>query len=241
MAAEEENESKKENNSTNNNENSAKKWEDFYSTGNPPWCSGAPYSQIINNLDFLTRENKKFYYILELGNGSSHTLKYIGDTLGPEKCKILGVDISKINFERVQQVYPDMHFTDKIPLELTQPMTFLNYDLFKLPRPIFAHQFDIIIDVQCFHCFQTNEFVELSFANLKQGGYYFLMTGNANEPYVGPSLLTKKEIEDFFQLSTENPLFEVLKFEETRYDWTENYRKNVGYQPLGWLVILKKL
>lgn len=99
--------------------------------------------------------------------------------------------------------------------------------------------FDLIYDCQTFHVLrEVNEQELLSKIHqlLRPGGLVLLLTGNANEPYVGPNVLTDVQIKAAFP----EHLFELVWMIQTRFDDTQHYETVVGYRPLAWWVLYRR-
>jgi hypothetical protein len=63
-----------------------------------------------------------------------------------------------------------------------------------------------------------------------------ILAGNANEPEVGPNVLTAEELLQ--------PLlsagFELTVLQQTRFDSTNHYSNVLGMRPLAWWVLLQR-
>ena len=62
-------------------------------------------------------------------------------------------------------------------------------------------------------------------------------TGNADEPEVGPAVLTKQQLADAFEKSG---LFEIVSLTAGRFDPTEAYR-TLPRLPLCWELVARRL
>lgn len=103
-----------------------------------------------------------------------------------------------------------------------------------------APGFDFIYDCQTFHVLRNIDqdlTVQMLYDLLRPGGFLFLLTGNAAEPFVGPNILSES---DFHQAFPESK-FEVMWMSESRFDATEHYVDVLQKRPLAWWVLLRKL
>lgn len=77
---------------------------------------------------------------------------------------------------------------------------------------------------------------QLLFDLLTPGGFLMILAGNANEPEVGPNVLTAEELL--------RPLlavgFELVLLHQTRFDPTHHYANVLGMRPLAWWVVLQR-
>lgn len=77
---------------------------------------------------------------------------------------------------------------------------------------------------------------QLLFNLLKPGGLLMILAGNANEPEVGPNVLTAGELLE--------PLLaaglELVMLHQTRFDSTRHYVEVLGMRPLAWWVVLQR-
>jgi hypothetical protein len=77
---------------------------------------------------------------------------------------------------------------------------------------------------------------QLLFDLLEPGGFLMILAGNANEPEVGPNVLTAEEL-----LA---PLlavgFELVLLRQTRFDATQHYVNVLGMRPLAWWVVMQR-
>lgn len=100
--------------------------------------------------------------------------------------------------------------------------------------------FDFIYDCQTFHVLldqDQQEAVASLGKLLRPGGQLMLLTGNANEPYCGPNVLTEGEIRGSFPPSD----WEVIWFTQSWFDETVHYREVLKKRPLAWWVLLRRL
>jgi hypothetical protein len=79
--------------------------------------------------------------------------------------------------------------------------------------------------------------VQLYHRLLKPGGLIMLLTGNANEPYVGPNILTQQELLSSF---VADGRFECVWVTESRFDTTQHYQHELRKRPLAWWALLRK-
>lgn len=71
---------------------------------------------------------------------------------------------------------------------------------------------------------------------LRPRGLLMILAGNANEPEVGPNVLSAEELLQ--------PLlsagFELVVLQQTRFDSTKHYSNVLGMRPLAWWVLLQR-
>ena len=87
--------------------------------------------------------------------------------------------------------------------------------MFDLP-PELMGIFDFCYDSQCFHVLRMHDealAVESIASLLASGGLLLVLTGNSNEPHVGPEVLSRDELKNAF---VESGKFELLSIKEGR-------------------------
>ena len=107
----------------------------------------------------------------------------------------------------------------------------------RLPSPAQGGTFDLIVDIQCYHVLRgvdLKRFVLVIKQNLKCGGLYLVMTGNDNEPDVGPTVLSKREVTSPF-----SSFCDVEAIFETRFDATPHY-ETLAQPPLAWCALFRR-
>jgi SAM-dependent methyltransferase len=102
--------------------------------------------------------------------------------------------------------------------------------------------FDMIYDCQVYHALVKDDAAaqaqlpQLLYSLLKPGGLLLMLTGNANEPEVGPAVLSGQEL-----LA---PLLEAglecVLLRQSRFDATPYYVNVLGKRPLAWWVVLQR-
>jgi SAM-dependent methyltransferase len=102
--------------------------------------------------------------------------------------------------------------------------------------------FDLIYDCQVYHALVKDDAAaqaqlpQLLHSLLKPGGLLLMLTGNANEPEVGPAALTGQELL--------TPLIEAglvcVFLRQSRFDATPHYVNVLGKRPLAWWVVLQR-
>lgn len=117
---------------------------------------------------------------------------------------------------------------------------FVAADVFDLPTWLTADaRFDLLVDCQCFHCTRTVDevaAVQAMASLLAPGGILLCLTGNAEEPEVGPVVLTRAEITHAFEGSG---LFEIVSLKAGRFDPTPVY-ETLERLPLCWELIARR-
>jgi SAM-dependent methyltransferase len=102
--------------------------------------------------------------------------------------------------------------------------------------------FDLCFDCQTFHCLRKVDkqaAARVYAALLRPGGVLLMLTGNANEDAErGPERLTREEVLSAFDGT---PL-KCESLEETRFDWTEAYRRQTLFDepPLAWRSVWRR-
>lgn len=120
--------------------------------------------------------------------------------------------------------------------------SFQIHDVFTLDYSAFGQAFDMVYDCQVYHALVTShqeaqqQLPQLLFDLLKPGGLLFMLTGNANEPEIGPAVLTGQQLLQ--------PLlgvgFKCVFLRQTRFDSTEHYVQQLEMRPLAWWVLLQR-
>jgi 2-polyprenyl-3-methyl-5-hydroxy-6-metoxy-1,4-benzoquinol methylase len=118
---------------------------------------------------------------------------------------------------------------------------FILHDVMKL-HELGRSCYDMIYDCQVYHALLKDvpdaqvQLPQLLFDTLKPGGFLFLLTGNANEPEIGPSVLTAEQLL--------NPLlqvgFQVVMLHQSRFDSTAYYAQVLGKRPLAWWLVAQR-
>ncbi|GAX75304.1 hypothetical protein CEUSTIGMA_g2749.t1 [Chlamydomonas eustigma] len=106
------------------------------------------------------------------------------------------------------------------------------------PKPTYL--FDFIYDCQAFHALRHVDeaaYLQLLHSSLKPGGLLMLLTGNANEPDCGPSVLTKQDL----LLAFPDSLWEWVFLVQSRFDATPAYvAPGRDRLPLAWWGLVRK-
>ena len=105
--------------------------------------------------------------------------------------------------------------------------------MFDLPQHLTKAKFDLVFDSQCFHVLRVHdeERAVAAIASLlvEETGLYLVLTGNADEPEVGPAVLSKEELVLAF---TRTGLFRLLGCYTDRFDSTPFY-ETLPQRPLA--------
>eukprot|EP00730_Choanoeca_flexa_P009848 TRINITY_DN14201_c0_g1_i1.p1 TRINITY_DN14201_c0_g1~~TRINITY_DN14201_c0_g1_i1.p1 ORF type:complete len:221 (+),score=31.39 TRINITY_DN14201_c0_g1_i1:94-756(+) len=211
------------------------KWHEYYRGENVPWDSRAAASQLVafvvnNEFSRLCRslvEGRK-PQSMEIGCGTGSSVCYLGE----QGFKAHGVDL-----------VPDAIAAAKTLRSMEQlsveQCIFEVRDAWELGDDESLNEtFDFMFDCQTFHVLrQQNEakIVDTYFKLLAPGGLLMVMTGNSNEPEVGPSVLTEDELRRAF----DEDRFECLSLTESRFDSTPAYAK-LSQCPLAWVGVFRK-
>ena len=241
------------------------KWSTYWQQdGLPPWDSNNPCSQLINWLESETLSEIEKSDALELGCGSGRNTIYMQQN---GFNNVVGVDIVPEAIEickKNEQVIKDNHLVQN-----ESKINWITDDLFSLSNiekyPNFRSKFNFIFDLQCFHAVRKDggkddTFVQLVYDLLKIGGYFLVITGNANkdeenvdgESFKGPSKLTKDELVTPFTEFVPNDAkdiddiskkkwIDLIKIEQSRFDPTSLYTNNgTRLPPLCWVALFQK-
>lgn len=121
--------------------------------------------------------------------------------------------------------------------------TFLQGDALRLPhdRAAFgaAAGYDLAFDCQCFHVLrQVDEAAAVATLRhlVRPGGRLIVLTGNADEAEVGPSVLTADELRAAFA----PPYWCCRSLQADRFDMTQFYAK-LPQPPLAWVGVFERM
>ena len=241
------------------------KWSTYWQQdGLPPWDSDKPCSQLINLLENEILVDIEKSDALELGCGSGRNTIYMQQN-GFKN--LVGVDVVSEAIEicrKNEQVIKDNHLCKN-----EAKINWINHDLFSLLNtekyPNIRSKFDFIFDLQCFHAVRKDgdnddKFVQLVYDLLKVGGYYFVITGNADKDeedvdgksFKGPSKLTKEDlVTPFIEFvpsdakdnddASKGKCIDLIKIQKSRFDPTSLYTNNgTRLPPLCWVALFRK-
>lgn len=199
-----------------------KKWCDFHAADFSPWDSGRPCTQLVS---LLEAPPTPIHRAIELGCGSGASVHWLATQIDVA----IGVDLVRAAVDAA-----NAHST-----HTGSTATFVCADVFDLPSHLLQEPFDLVFDCQCFHCtyfVDADAAVASISALLKPGGLLLCLTGNDNEPEVGPAVLSRKQITDAFELSGK---FDILSLKEGRFDPTPAYKK-LSKLPLCWELLARR-
>jgi len=132
------------------------------------------------------------------------------------------------------------------------------------PSPPPQGQFDLIVDCQTFHVLWEQD-AAAAIATLarllKPGGLLMLLTGNANEEYCGPNVVTEQQLRSAFsgsggggggggggssgggggEVAAAAVGWEFVWLTQSRFDETAHYKEVLGKRPLAWWALLRRL
>lgn len=117
---------------------------------------------------------------------------------------------------------------------------FLQHDIFDLDSV--GQRFDMIYDCQVYHALVDKrsdaepKLARLLYNQLNPGGILFMLTGNANEPEIGPTVLTAEQL----LIPLFSAGFELVLLNQSRFDSTDYYIHQLKKRPLAWWVVLQR-
>eukprot|EP00045_Choanoeca_perplexa_P004448 m.38174 g.38174 ORF g.38174 m.38174 type:complete len:228 (+) comp12579_c0_seq2:483-1166(+) len=211
------------------------KWHGYYAAGVPPWDTQAPASQLKSLIEtgIIAAECHSLVegrrpQALELGCGSGASCCY----LATQGFMATGMDI-------VPQAIKQAQTGCETNGSAAGSCQFVLQDAWDLINDN-DHDgcIDLLFDCQTFHVLRQKDektIVNIYHKLLADGGLLVVLTGNANEAEVGPSVLTRDELEHAF----DKERFECVSIEESRFDSTPAYSK-LEQCPLAWVGVFRK-
>jgi SAM-dependent methyltransferase len=185
-------------------------WNEWYRSGDLPWDTGRPSTELIRTLDlgFVAPGRA-----IELGCGTGTNAIYLAE----QGFRVTAVDISAVAIDRARQKAQ----TAGVRVD------FFIEDVTTLPS---GEPHDFLLDRGCYHCVRRNNlsgYVAALDHLTHAGSRALLLAGNANEESTeGPPRVTEQEIRG--ELGS---LFTIEWLREFRF---ENPGGSQG--PLGWSV-----
>eukprot|EP00050_Salpingoeca_kvevrii_P012004 m.19732 g.19732 ORF g.19732 m.19732 type:complete len:214 (+) comp3770_c0_seq1:42-683(+) len=203
------------------------RWHNYYARGVAPWDSGAPASQLMQWVAARPEGWFKGKRVLELGCGTGASCVYLAE----QGAHVTGVDLVHGALELARKRAAEHSVgaqCDFVEANVFQPGFVADHG--------FGNAFDFVFDCQFYHVFhrsRPSEAAALLTECIKPGGWMLSLTGNANEPEVGPAVLTEQEIREAF------PKLELAALSESRFDMTQAYAK-LERCPLCWVGVFQK-
>lgn len=192
-------------------------WEERYRTGDVPWDTGNPSSELKR---VLAEEKIQPCRAIDLGCGTGSNAIW----LAQQGFEVTGLDVSKLAIEHAKEKARSAGVkVDFIAGDVCDP-------------PDLGSPFQFFLDRGCYHCVRREivwEFLHTLESITAADAMGLVLAGNAKEPLdPGPPVVTEQEIRN--ELGS---LFEIVRLREFRFDappgWTQ--------QPLAWSCLLKKL
>ena len=237
------------------------KWQAYYDSGQLPWDSGCPASQLLAYLgtcmcqwgrDATPADDIVLFPRVDsaASGGPAHMCDRCQHLKPPAGAKVveLGCGTGSSSLALAAAGYRVLG-VDVVPEAIAaargraeaagmqHACQFLSSDVFQLQgEGVYA----LAVDVQCWHAVRRGGEADADFERmlhriLQAGGLYSVMTGNDREPAVGPSTLSLAQIRAAFPASR----WEVLWALQTRFDATPYY-DTLPQRPLAWWVLLRK-
>lgn len=167
--------------------------------------------------------------VLEMGCGTGASSIWLA-SLG---YRVTGIDIVQAAVDKAAATAAQHGLPPNNP-------KFIQHDIFDLPT--LGQTYDMIYDCQVYHALVNDipearsSLPQLLFDQLNPGGLLFLLTGNANEPEIGPSVLTAEQL----LVPLLSVGFELVLLNQSRFDSTDHYVKQLKKRPLAWWVVLQR-
>jgi SAM-dependent methyltransferase len=191
-------------------------WSDHYESGNPPWETGEPSSELAR---VLAEERIAPCRVIELGCGSGINAVW----LAQQGFDVTGVDITPLAIERARQRAIAAGVTVRFEVA----------DVLDLPADY--GDFPFFFDRGCYHAVRridARAYVRSLLRVTTPGSLGLLLTGNAREPHEpGPPVVSEEE----FHAELE-PAFQIVRLREFRFDATETHPGS----HLAWSCLLRR-
>jgi methyl halide transferase len=195
----------------------AEKWEGRYQSGDIPWDTGRPSSELQHS---LAESRIAPGRAIELGCGTGTNAVWLA-TAGFD---VTAVDISALAIEQARERARQAGVT----------VRFLVADLDNPPAEL-QGPFDFFFDRGCYHVvrrIKVQPYLDLLGRVTRPGAVGLVLTGNAREPHdPGPPVVSEEEIR-----AELGSLFEIVRLREFRFDLHEN----IPVRFLGWSCLLKR-
>jgi SAM-dependent methyltransferase len=192
-------------------------WDNRYQTGDTPWDTGHPSSELIRVL----REDKIIPgTALDLGCGTGSNSLYLAE-LG---FTVTGLDLSPraVELARAKPATSKTH------------VNFVTGDVLDPPADL-GGPFGLVFDRGCYHIVRSidvNRFLQTLERVTEPGTVGLFLTGNAREKgEKGPPVATEEELR-----AELGKLFQIVRLREFRFDPI----KGPEDKPLGWSCLVKR-
>lgn len=173
------------------------RWEERYQTGDTPWDTGSPSSELQR---VLKEQGIEPCRALELGCGTGTNCVY----LAQQGFEVTGIDLSPLAVEKARKRAASAGVT-------VQFMQGSVLDTLQLTGP-----FAFFFDRGCYHAVRRidpSAYVATLRRATGPGARGLVLAGNAKEPPTGPPVVTEEEIRG--ELGS---AFEILQLREFRFD-----------------------
>src|SRR5262245_34326324 len=191
-------------------------WNERYVTGNTPWETGRPSSELQQ---VLAEIHPRPGRAVELGCGTGASAVWLAE----QGFDVTALDLSPLAIERAH----------RRAAEGGVRVRFLVADVLRPPEEPVG-PFDLVFDRSCYHVVRREDTAG-SLDTLRRltrpGTLALVLTGNAREPHTpGPPVVSEEEIR-----AELGSLFEVVQLREFRFDQSEAD----GTRFLGWSCLLR--
>lgn len=192
------------------------RWDDRYRTGDTPWDTGRPSSELMR---VVTEDKIAPGRALEIGCGTGTNAVW----LAQQGFDVVGMDLSALAIEKAQQRARNAG----------ERVLFVQGDVLRPPKEI-SGVFEFFFDRGCYHAVRRADaagYVATLRGLTRPGSLGLVLTGNPREPHdPGPPVVTEEEIR-----AELGAAFDVVRLREFRFD-------PVPGQPhfLGWSCLLRR-
>jgi SAM-dependent methyltransferase len=191
-------------------------WNSRYETGDTPWDTGAPSTQLTR---FLAQHKQVPGRALEIGCGTGNNVIW----LAQQGWDVTGVDVAPRALDLARDTAQHAGV----------PATFLVADVLDLPE--FNQPFDLLFDRGCYHAVRRGApfgYAPSVARALAAGAHGLILAGNAKEPREpGPPVVAEEELRRELGLA-----FTLVSLEEFRFDVVPG--TDVAF--LGWAIHVRK-
>jgi SAM-dependent methyltransferase len=191
-------------------------WNDHYRSGNLPWDTGVPSSELQL---VVSHHNIQPGRALDIGCGTGTNCVW----LAQQGFDVLGIDLAPLAVERAKERARAAGVKAR----------FLVADVLQLPDP--EGPFAFVFDRGCYHAVRQSapqQYAPAVARQLASGARGLILAGNAREPHdPGPPVVTEQQIRDELGLA-----FQILDLHEFRFDEAPG----VPMRFLGWSCLVEK-
>jgi methyl halide transferase len=184
-----------------------------YLTGDAPWDSGRPSTELVRALDADLLPGKT---ALEFGCGTGTN----AIELARRGYRVTAVDIADVAIDRAR-------------VKARQAQATVDFRIGDLTRMDVDNPYDVLFDSGVYHGIRTRDlagFLKTVRRASRPGTRWLSLAGNAREPRPdGPPVVRE---EDF--RSELGPLFNILEVREFRFDLRPDF------QPLAWSILMER-